>query len=509
MKKLFALTLFALLLNISVFSQEKIYFDENWEKTTQDKMEYYRQTEPKGKLTLIKDYYKDGTLQMEGLASDATPQGEVYEGKVTWYTREGKTLSSSTYSKGKQLGPSQSFDEKGRLLEDVSYTKDGNFTGKIYTYKEVENSLYFNSVTIYESSQVYKTIIYDDDLKGIRYETSVDKDGNSETKYYGDKGKSIGSSSYSSSSANNGTLVEYYYNPMTVSKIEKYKNGNIVETTVFGKNGKTLQEEKKNKKDGYKTTYDESGKKIGNLIYKLNTEGEYIIPYEGEDYQFTYDFLQISAVDVYKNGSLVSNKSFSENGKLFSEKTLKDNSVQEIKYYNDNGSLKSSITYKEDMPYNGTLYEGSNEQVYKDGILIHSKVFSEGTTLQSEKKLNANKNAYESTVYNTKGAIVYSYTQPLEQDYSFSAQIVQYINGKPTNKSVVKSGILQSGKIKMKTDSGTKEIERSGKWILLKMYDATGKLTQDSKILANSEQDDINYNDQIIISEDNLLYNTL
>lgn len=57
-------------------------------------------------------------------------------------------------------------------------------------------------------------------------------------------------------------LVDYYPNPMRVSKIEKYKSdGSVKEGIIYGKNGKVLQEQKRNKKDGYKTTYDESGKK--------------------------------------------------------------------------------------------------------------------------------------------------------------------------------------------------------------------------------------------------------
>ncbi len=90
MKKLFTSALLALVLSINVYAQEKTYFDENWEKTTQENMEYYRETTPKGKLTLIKDFYKNGTLQMEGLASDTTPSNEVFEGKVTWYTPKEK-----------------------------------------------------------------------------------------------------------------------------------------------------------------------------------------------------------------------------------------------------------------------------------------------------------------------------------------------------------------------------------------------------------------------------------
>lgn len=65
------------------FAQERIYFDENWEATTKDHMVYYRETSKQGNLILLKDYYKNGTLQFEGLASDVTPNHEVYEGKVT------------------------------------------------------------------------------------------------------------------------------------------------------------------------------------------------------------------------------------------------------------------------------------------------------------------------------------------------------------------------------------------------------------------------------------------
>ncbi len=250
MKKLFASALFVLVFGFNVFAQEKTYFDENWEKTTQDKMEYYRETSPKGKLTLIKDYYKDGKLQMEGLASDTTPNNEVFDGKVTWYTPEGKVMNTITYSNGKQVGPSQNFDASGRLLEDMVYKADESFSGKMFGYKDPEDENSFNSLTIYENSLPVKTTVYDEDIKGIRHETITDKDGNYETKYYGEKGKYLGSG-YSKSGEN--MLVDYYPNPMRVSKIEKYKSdGSVKEGIIYGKNGKVLQEQKKIRKTATK-----------------------------------------------------------------------------------------------------------------------------------------------------------------------------------------------------------------------------------------------------------------
>ncbi|PTT27107.1 hypothetical protein DBR28_17440 [Chryseobacterium sp. HMWF028] len=507
MKKLFTSALLALVLSINMYAQEKTYFDENWEKTTQDKMEYYRETTPKGKLTLIKDFYKDGKLQMEGLASDTTPNSEVFDGKVTWYTPEGKVMTTTTFSNGKQLGASQSYDETGRLTEDVSYKADGTFSGKMFVYKDPENEYFYNSVTTYEDSLPVKTIVYDEDIKGIRYETNTSKDGNYETKYYGEKGKLIGTAA---SGADESLLVDYYPNPMRISKVEKYKSdGSVKEGVIYAKNGKLLQEQKNSKKDGYKTTYDESGKKIGHLVYQYNKENNIYQPMDGEDYQLNYDYTQTSAIDVYKNGAIILSKSFDETGKLASEKILKDDVTQEIKYYNPDGKLKSALSYKDDMPYNGTTYEGLSETTYKDGIIVNTKNFSEDHKLNYEKKLNAKQASYDATIYDSKGAILYTFVQPLSEEgesYSFTAQIVQYVKGKPINKSSVKAGVLQTGKLKLKTQNGIKELERSGKWILLKVYNTDGKLIQETKTLADVQEEYAYTDNQTTISEDDLYY---
>lgn len=508
MKKLFTSALLALVISINVCAQEKTYFDENWEKTTQDKMEYYRETSPKGKLTLIKDFYKNGTLQMEGLASDTTPSSEVFDGKVNWYTPEGKVMSSVTYFKGKQVGPSQSYDSKGRLQEDMVFKADGSFSGKMFSYKEPDNGSDFNTLTIYENSLPVKTTVYDEDIKGIRHETITDKDGKYETKYYGEKGKSLGSNS---SGSGESMLVEYYPNPMRVSKMEKYKtDGSVKEGVIYGKNGKLLQEQKRSKKDGYKTTYDESGKKTGHLVYQYDKENDFYKPMEGEDYQFNYEYSQIASVDVYKNGSVILTKYFDEEGKLVSEKTMKEDVTQEVKFYNPDGRLKSTLTYREGMPYNGTSYEDLNEMEYKDGVVINTKTYTEGKKIKSEKKLNISKNIFEATVYDNKGAVLYTFTQPRNEDEDYSAftgQIVQYVKGKAGNKATVKEGILQTGKVKLKTATGFKELERSGKWVLLKVYNTEGKLVQDSKVLASTGDDSFSVANQTIIQEEDLYNN--
>lgn len=505
MKRILMSAVFALIINTHASAQEKIYFDENWEKTTQDKMEFYRETENKGKLTLIRDFYKNGKIQMEGFVSDATPGSEIYEGKIIWYTPEGKVLRSGTFSGGNPIGPAQTFDEKGRIVEDLIYKADGTFTGKMFSYKDPELLSFYNSVTMYERPDNLKMTVYDEDIKGIRSEITMDSQGKSETKYYGDKGKYIGANTPGGSDEN--VMVEYYYNPMKVSKIEKQKkNGTIVESVIYAKNGKILQEEKKNRKDGYKKTYDETGRQIGNLTYIYDKEIDALQPHDGEDYEFNYDFSGFISINVYKKGAVVLKKYFDEDGKLSSEQVLKDEMTQEITYYHPDGKLKGTVTYKDDMPYNGTLYEGIIEQNYKDGILVQAKSFGENGKLKTETKINADHTVYNATIYDENGAVAYIYNQPFEQVNGFTAQIVQYAKGKPTNKAVVKDGVLQSGKIKYKSELGFKELERSGKWILIKIYSREGKLIQDSKVIAEMEEQDLYSSLNTSITEADLQY---
>ena len=98
------------------------------------------------------------------------------------------------------------------------------------------------------------------------------------------------------------------------------------------------------------------------------------------------------------------------------------------------------------------------------------------------------------------------YSYPLEENGGFTAQIVQYVNGKAATKAVVKEGILQSGKIKYKSEYGFKEQERSGKWVLLKIFSPEGKLLQESKILAETEENDLYSPLNLLITESDLHY---
>ncbi|MDN5481587.1 MAG: hypothetical protein L0G30_08415, partial [Chryseobacterium sp.] len=205
-------------------------------------------------------------------------------------------------------------------------------------------------------------------------------------------------------------------------------------------------------------------------------------------------------------GVAVLNKYFDEDGKLSSEQVSEDEMTQEIRYYYPDGKLKGAVTYKDDMPYDGTLYEGLSEQQYKNGILVHSKFFTSDEKLKTETKINADQTLYNSTVYDENGAIAYTYSHPVEQGEGFTAQIVQYAKGKAASKAVVKDGVLESGKLKYKSEAGVKELERNGKWIFIKIYNRDGKLIQDSKVLAETQEPDTYNASNTLITESDLQY---
>ena len=136
MKRFFIVSAFALCQGIYSQSQGAIYFDEEWNIIKdKKKASFYRETTQQGDYYLIKDYYINGTLQMEGKASDKTPNQEVFEGKVTWYYPDGKVSTVSHFSKGAQVGEHKSYQEDGRISQDFIYKNYAVFSGKSYGYE--------------------------------------------------------------------------------------------------------------------------------------------------------------------------------------------------------------------------------------------------------------------------------------------------------------------------------------------------------------------------------------
>jgi hypothetical protein len=81
-----------------------LYFDKDWWPVPEREAEYYRKAEKIAENNwLVKDYYKDGVLQMKGSASSLHPM--VREGRYEYYYANGNIQSTETYKSNLSTGP--------------------------------------------------------------------------------------------------------------------------------------------------------------------------------------------------------------------------------------------------------------------------------------------------------------------------------------------------------------------------------------------------------------------
>lgn len=462
-------------------AQEITYFNSDWEVTTKEEMVFYREATKKGNLTQIKDFYKNGVMQMEGTSSNPVVNEEIWEGQVTWYFPSGKPQTITNFKEGKEVGISKSYDENGKIIEDLVYDKENRFTGTRFYYKQEDGNNY-NTINEYKNSELSKEIVYEEDRNKIRYETNYTNGyENYETKFYDERGKSLGTKYYKDY-VTTGVDVGYYFAPMQVKSIDKFGKNSIVEDQkIFFRNGKLAQEKKLNSKDGFQKTYDEKGNKIGEVTYVYSKENDALFPENGTEIQFFYDSVDAEKISVYKEGILVLEKSFNgETKKLLSETTYSEGLLGKVVYYDDNGAVKSTLQYREGLPFDGKLFLGNSESIYNDGNFTSFKIFSEDNKVLLERKFNEAKNSYEGKIYNENQKLVASYTMEGESD-TFNGTITQYENGKVARKAIIKDDFLVDGKVRTVSYGQTVEKEKTSKWMINRVYDDKNTLVEENK----------------------------
>ncbi|KIO77878.1 hypothetical protein TH53_07050 [Pedobacter lusitanus] len=218
------LVLFFALTN--AFAQVKTqYFDENWKPVIQEDMVYYR-PEPKavnGKY-LFKDYYKSGKLQFEGFSLSKTE--EKFDGEVKYFAENGKISGTSEFRNGVLDGSVKTYFEDGRLRQDATVKNGEEESAVLYTYKgtDINGSLsLYDLMTFFDHDERVKQIIYDGDPKGIRQESYLSE---GKAKYYGPDGKLLGELIFDLyGNPNNGTMIEFDFNPMKVSATRVFVDG--------------------------------------------------------------------------------------------------------------------------------------------------------------------------------------------------------------------------------------------------------------------------------------------
>lgn len=138
MKNNIQFKLFILFIFLTKFlsAQDTIYYDQDWKKTTKNNSSYFRPLPFKksGNVYLVRDYYKNGNLQMQGYILNKDDDSS-FVGDVFYYRMDGldkRVTSFINNSKTKEL---IYYNNQGKLWQKVLYNDAGEIS-KIEIFKD-------------------------------------------------------------------------------------------------------------------------------------------------------------------------------------------------------------------------------------------------------------------------------------------------------------------------------------------------------------------------------------
>lgn len=364
--------------------QDTIYYDIDWKETVKDSAAFFRPPIKKeGDLYRIVDFYVSGLPQMSALSKNK--DNAVFHGEVTWYNEDGSIYQSGNYENNRLNGEFISFLGKKKLIaiyKDGYFiegaTNRGNARSRSHFYSEIKND------TILD-------IVYDGDIKGIRYETyRVKKGSRFLSKYYDEQGKLISELRDTGNGSQKGEEVFYYFYPMRIKQISYYPFGQYLGESFFYRNGqvRTKFEQKPIFK---KSFYTPKGEDLGSLTYVL--DNNYLKPNNGTEFRFAYSSNKdkeglIVSTKTYKENKLQREEFYHANGQLQTLITYSDGKKENRISYSNNGEEIARMVYKDYYPFTGTELIGDKKTIYNEGELIQEINFYRNTDLVfSEKTL--------------------------------------------------------------------------------------------------------------------------
>lgn len=276
---------------------------------------------------------------------------DSYPTKIEYYNADGTNKSTLTYKEN-------SYDPLDGILEEYNTTT---------VYK---NGIVLDIKQTYENGKLFKhasatqATFYDKSGKVIGKTTYKTDSYGYSSPYEGTSFELFEDNLYSQSRYKQGVLeyeANYSYTNFNGKITDEvfYKDGNKVKAVSYYPNGKKKKEEVYSSNayvyEPINTTYyDATGKVIG--MYDA-------IKNDGTKYEF-YDDENIQSIKKYKNGELTYAKVYEliPNQEIYSATPVKYYLQSEIdyakqgKFYDTNGSLLSTATYKNGVPYNGKVY---------------------------------------------------------------------------------------------------------------------------------------------------------
>ncbi|MFD2562139.1 toxin-antitoxin system YwqK family antitoxin [Aquimarina rubra] len=384
-------------LSFKAFGQnDTIWYDQKWQESSKENAAFYRPPSVKnGDLYVIKDYYINGQLQMVGTSTEKDKA--IWEGKVTWYQKDGKVQQAFTYKNNRLDGEFITYYKDQKLIAQY---KDGRFfSGKT-------NFINKNSQTFREKKDsIIREVIYDKDLNGTRYEIykKITKDYPKETgvKYYGNEGEYLGTSSIDSETGRyQGVFVYYYKNPLRVRKIvdHKYKGGRV-KATYYPNGG--IRERFIDKPEPKMEYYDQKGTLISTVgIGDPNKTWDFR---DGKRVQFYSDSKpeEMHLIDFIEEFDVEGNITYAEfyhkNQQIQSKVFYEDKYKKEVISFDKSGNQIARVTFKNYAPFQGTLLDKFKSKVYEQGKLIKETNFYPDTTIpfsvfENKKAVFYNKN---------------------------------------------------------------------------------------------------------------------
>jgi len=98
----------------SLFSQDKIYFDEDWDKCSLEYASYYRIVTKTKNGFVVEDHYLNGDIQMNGLFADK--KCTISDGKFEYFDSTGAITKSCTYMKNRRTGAYLEYYPNGQIM---------------------------------------------------------------------------------------------------------------------------------------------------------------------------------------------------------------------------------------------------------------------------------------------------------------------------------------------------------------------------------------------------------
>ncbi len=110
-----------------------VYLDSEWKEVSEINYEYFRKVFKVGKLWGVKDFYKDGVLQMSGFYLDKKLKKK--HGQFDYYSKQGVRYSEYHYVKGKKNGLHIMYQKDSSVYARKLFKKDKLF-GESYWYHD-------------------------------------------------------------------------------------------------------------------------------------------------------------------------------------------------------------------------------------------------------------------------------------------------------------------------------------------------------------------------------------